>query len=61
MPQFRVPHDLVCVDHDVLLCESNLSESIAVVIGMEGMTSSVEVFTASVVASVGNGTMERLS
>ena len=35
---FRVPLHVVYVDHDVLLCESKLYESIVVVIGMEGMS-----------------------
>ena len=36
---FHVSLHVVDVDSDVLLCESKLSESIAVVIGMEGMAS----------------------
>ena len=36
---FHVSLHVVYVDYDVLLCESKLSESIAVVIGMEGMAS----------------------
>ena len=36
---FRVPLHVVYVDYDVLLCESNLSESIVVVTGTEGMAS----------------------
>ena len=36
---FRVPLHVVYVDHDVLLCKSKLSESIVVVIGVEGMAS----------------------
>ena len=36
---FHVSLHVVYVDYDVLLCESKLYESIAVVIGMEGTTS----------------------
>ena len=36
---FHVSLHVVYVDYDVLLCEFKLSESIAVVIGMEGMAS----------------------
>ena len=53
---FRVPLDVVYVDDDVLLCESKLSELIAVVIGMEGMASvrrNVHSF------SVGNGSIRK--
>ena len=36
---FHVSLHVVYADYDVLLCESRLSESIAVVIGTEGMAS----------------------
>ena len=36
---FHVSLHVVYVDYDVLLCESKLSESTSVVIGMEGMAS----------------------
>ena len=36
---FHVSLHVVYVDYDVLLCEFRWSESIAVVIGMEGMAS----------------------
>ena len=36
---FHVSLHVVYVDYDVSLCESKLSESIAVVIGMEGTAS----------------------